>query len=350
MRLTPYVRVALAVLATAASACDEAASALDGAVILPPGTSPDGAVSPAADAGWSATDGGFVGGGFTDAGRGSVADAGGPALDASAVDGGVTPPTGDGPTADSASKPGPFGVAATTEGLRDSPAYGSQTLHYPTSGTPPYPIVAVVPGFVSGEDSTKPWGPFLASHGMVALTIGTNTSGENPAERATALTEALKTLEAENTRQGSPVQGKLDTSKQAVIGWSMGGGGAVVVAEQLPTLKATIALAPWNPTYSYSKVTVPALLLAIKTDSLAGGQATGFYSAIPASTPKAYWEVDNDGVFFGGHDTFNNPASLGGAAGRYGLSFLKVFLVGDERYRPFLKQDPPKKVQYTNNL
>jgi hypothetical protein len=130
----------------------------------------------------------------------------------------------------------------------------------------------------------------------------------------------------------------------------MGGGGSLLAAESTPTLKAAISLAGWNPGYSYAKDTVPSMMLAVKTDALAGGQSQGFYTSIPDSTPKFLWEVDNNGAFFGGHDTFNDPAALDGAAGRYGLSWMKVFLEGDDRYRQFLKQDPPKATDYKNNL
>lgn len=251
---------------------------------------------------------------------------------------------GPAPTSDSASKVGPYKVESTTSGLRDGPDYAPDaTLFYPTDATPPFAIVSVVPGFLSAQDTTKPWGPFLASHGIVVLTMEPNSRSDNPPLRAAALLDALKTLEAENTRAESPVFGKLDLTRQAVIGWSMGGGGALLAAEQKPSLKAVLALTPWNPGYSYSKVTVPSMLFAAAGDTLAGGQSKPFYDSLPVATPKFYWETTNSSLFFGGHDTFNDPAGLGGAVGRYGLSWMKVFLEGDTRYKPFLLETPPTK-------
>jgi dienelactone hydrolase len=257
---------------------------------------------------------------------------------------------GAAPSVESASKAGPYKVESTTMGLRDGTDYADATLWYPTDAEPPYALVAVVPGFVSFQQQVSNWGGFLASHGMVVITIGTNTLTDLPSARQAALLDALKTVEAENTRADSPLKDKLDLSRQATIGWSMGGGGSLLAAEAAPLLKAAISLAGWNPGYDYGKVTVPSLLLAVQTDALAGGQSQGFYDTIPEATPKLLWEADSNGAFFGGHDTFNDPASLEGAAGRYGLSWLKVFLEGDDRYRQFLKQEPPKKTDYKTNL
>jgi len=82
------------------------------------------------------------------------------------------------PSVESATAVGPFDVDSITQGLRDGPDYGSQTLFFPTDAAPPLAALAVVPGFVSPESSIREWGPFLASHGFVTLTIGTNTGGE----------------------------------------------------------------------------------------------------------------------------------------------------------------------------
>src|SRR5690606_22871344 len=144
------------------------------------------------------------------------------------------------------------------------PGYAEGTLYWPVDATPPFASVAVVPGFVSVQAQIQEWGPFLASHGIVAMTLGTNSGLDQPPARATALLDALKTIRAENTREGSELKGKLDVNRQAVMGWSMGGGGALLAAERTPELKATISLAGWNPGYNYGKVTVPALLFAAK--------------------------------------------------------------------------------------
>lgn len=320
---------------------DAAAVPLDGSLDADAGAS----VVDGGDAAMDGSAGNLDGGGASDAG-----DAASQQDDDGGTQQGGGLIRGDAPTLTSASKAGPYTVQSFSEGLRDGPAYADATLWFPTDAEPPYAMAAVVTGFASTQQQIANWGPFLASHGIVAVTVGTNSTTDLPAERAAALLDALETVAAEQTREASPLAGKLDLTRRAVIGWSMGGGGALLAAEQTPRLKAAISLAGWNAGYDYGKVTVPSMLLAVYSDSLAGGQSQGFYESIPGTTPKLLGEVDNMTAFFGGHDTFCDPAGLGGAAGRYGLSWLKVFLEGDERYRTFLKQEPPQSTDYRTNL
>ena len=139
--------------------------------------------------------------------------------------------------------------------------------------------------------------------------------------------------------------GKLDESRQGLMGWSMGGGGALIAAEDTPALKATISMCGWNPGGRYPMMKVPSLMFASLGDPLAGGQSQGFYSGIPDETPKMLIEA---GV--ADHWLANNPANLSGMIGRYGLSWMKVFLVGDERYRQFLLEMPTGTTDYESNV
>lgn len=243
---------------------------------------------------------------------------------------------GDAPSEQSASTKGPYEVKTYTSGYRDGPAYADSTIHYPTNADAPFAIVAVVPGFVSPQSSIQPWGPFLASHGIVTITIGTNTPGDLPDARAAALLDALKTLESENERADSPIKGQLDLTRQATMGWSMGGGGTLLAAETKQDLKATISLCGWNPGYQYAKIKSPALMFAATSDPLAGGQSQGFYASIPESTPKMLWEAQGQS-----HSYANNPAGMSGAIGRYGLSWMKTYLEDDPRYKQFLTAGKP---------
>jgi dienelactone hydrolase len=269
-------------------------------------------------------------------------------------DDGATPPTpapegglirGDAPTTESASGDGPFDVDTIGTGLRDGPEYGTQTLHVPVGAEPPFASVVVVPGFISPESSIRAWGPFLASHGIVALTIGTNSGGDPPDARARALLDGIETLRAENTRSGSPLEGQMALDRFGVMGWSMGGGGTLIAANGNPELRAAVSFAAWSPGARFAEDAVPTLLLAGSSDTLAGGQSQGFFESIPESTPKMLFEVAG-----GSHSIANDPRSADGQIGRYGLSWLKVFLEGDERYRQFLLEEPSRASDFRDNL
>ncbi|MDB4975808.1 MAG: poly(ethylene terephthalate) hydrolase, partial [Myxococcaceae bacterium] len=179
------------------------------------------------------------------------------------------------------------------------------------------------------------WGPFLASHGIITFTIGTNTPADQPPDRSVALLGAIDTIKAENARADSPIKGKVDTGRLGIGGWSMGGGGTLITLSSHPEFKAAIAFCPWDPGATFPKITTPIIFLAAKNDELAAGQSQPFYDSIPASTPKILWERSDA-------DHFNNDPSFEmGAMGRYGLSFLKVYLEGDDRYKQFLLVKAP---------
>ncbi len=74
------------------------------------------------------------------------------------------------------------------------------------------------------------WGPFLASHVIVCMTIGTNSIFDEVMDRKIALQDALISLKAEQSRLTSLLFNNLDTNLIALGGWSMGGGGAQLVA------------------------------------------------------------------------------------------------------------------------
>lgn len=257
------------------------------------------------------------------------------------------PPSTDGadPTRASARSAGPFDVTIVTSGLRDGPAYGSQTLHVPDGAEPPLAAVAIVPGRDELESSIRAWGPFLASHGIVTLTFGTNDPGEGPELRALALVDALETLRAEHTRDGSPLEGQLALDHLGIMGWSAGGAAVLRVASSTPSLRAAIAMAPFVPDSEFPDDAVPTLFLAGAADPRAGGQSQGAFESLPASTPRMLFEIED-----GGHDVGNDPRNAGGEVGLYGLSWLEVFLIGDERYRPFLEETPGAASEFRASL
>lgn len=252
------------------------------------------------------------------------------------------------PTPQSISRSGPYQVKryGEREGLRNGPRYRGATVYYPADRTSPLASIVIVPGYISPERSIRAWGPFYASHGIVAMTIGTNRPQDDPAARRRALLDAITSLKLENRRVTSPLRGRLALSRFAVSGWSMGGGGALEAATRAPQLKAVIALCPWNPYQTFSH-RVPVLFLAGQRDRLApvAENARRHYDQTPATTPKLLFEVRNEG-----HWIANTPQGGDNAIGRLALSWLKVYLEEDLRYRPFLETRPASASQFLSNL
>ncbi len=256
------------------------------------------------------------------------------------------------PTLDSASQMGFYEVATLVEsdGLRNGPGYAGATVYYPINATPPYSSIVIVPGFTADENSIADWGPFYASHGIIAMTIGTNSIYEFPNTRALALLDAIISLKEENSREASPLYGKVSINDFAVSGWSMGGGGAQLAATLSPSLKAVVALCPWletNRTAASFNHSVPVLLFSGQDDTTAtpDEHSNVHYNFIPNNTEKLLFEVTS-----GTHYAANSPLNSNGDIGRVALSWVMTQMNINPNYRPLLFDVPNSSSIYQTNL
>lgn len=240
------------------------------------------------------------------------------------------------PTAEMLEVDGAFDIDSYTN-LPDTEKYKSATIYYPTTKTTLLSGVAIVPGFRETQEHIKWWGPRLASHGFVVITVSTNESEAQPPERAKVLMSAIEALNEENKRQGSPLAGRIDSNRMAVMGHSMGGGGALLAANQHnDKIMAAIPFASWQPNSDYSNIKVPTLVIAASSDKWAPVHlhAWSHYQTIPKSTTKAYLEFKGGNHFIG--NTNKSNLNVHGVLGRYVISWLKLYVEGDEHYRGFI--------------
>jgi predicted dienelactone hydrolase len=224
---------------------------------------------------------------------------------------------------------GPFSVSQTTVSSLVS-GFGGGTIYYPTStseGT--FGALAISPGFTATQSSIAWLGPRLASQGFVVITIDTNSIYDQPASRGDQLRAALSYLTSSST-----VRSRIDASRLAVAGHSMGGGGSLEAAQDQPTLQAAIPLAPWNTQKTWSNLQVPTFIIGGENDSVASvsSHAIPFYNSIPASAEKAYMEMDGASHFF--------PNTSNTTVAKYMISWLKRFVDNDTRYEQFLCPAP----------
>ncbi len=235
-----------------------------------------------------------------------------------------------------------FEVVTEDDGIRNGPEYRGSTIYVPNGVDGPAPAVVVVPGYRSREVSIKAWGPFLASHGFVTMTIGTNRLAAFPFERGTALLDAIETLRIENHRSGSPLEGRIDLSRIAVAGWSMGGGGAQHAAARDSRIAAVVAFCPWHDGLKIDHES-PLLVIAGETDFLARPEkhARRHFESVADPTPRLYFEVRR-----AGHWVANDPDQARGEVGRAVLAWLKLHLERDRRFDDVLDVKPPSAVRY----
>ncbi len=206
--------------------------------------------------------------------------------------------------------------------------FGGGVVYYPTDtsqGT--WGALAIVPGYTAKCANEEAWmGPWLSSFGFVVVCIETNTTTDSDSQRAAELLAALNWLTT-----ASPVKGEVDPNRLSVLGHSAGGAGAIEAAEQRPSLRAMIGLAPGFPGMGLSMASdqVPSLIVGGQADgTVTPSYLTSLYATLPASTQSARAEIAGAShVYY----THANNVEM-----KLIIPWLKVFLDGDTRYEQFL--------------
>lgn len=225
---------------------------------------------------------------------------------------------------------GPFAVDRMTLPAGSGAGFNRGTVYYPTSraeGT--FGAVAIVPGYLGPEFSIGWYGPRLASQGFVVLTLEPISVLDSPDLRAEQLLAGLDHLTSE-----SAVKDRIDPGRLAVMGHSMGGGGALRAADRRPTLKAAIPLAPWHSAKSWPAIEVPTMIIGSDNDFIApvATHAETFYESLASAPEKAYLLMKN-----AGHAQYILPDTT---VAQYSIAWLKRYVDDDTRYDRFLCPAP----------
>jgi dienelactone hydrolase len=207
--------------------------------------------------------------------------------------------------------------------------YNNVTICYPndtSQGT--FGGVVVVPGFVSFKFQMMWSCHKIASHGFVVAVAETNTLFDFPGGRADQTQAIIRHLSG--TGAPAAVRQRLDTTRWAATGWSMGGGGALDTGlRNNPRIEAVVAFQPWNIFANYGPLTVPAMIIGAQNDFIApaGSHAEPFYNQI-TQAEKQYVELAGADHFVATTD--NRVQSL------VTIAWLKRWVDNDTRYNPFL--------------
>lgn len=238
---------------------------------------------------------------------------------------------------------GAFAVSSQT---LPAAGFGGATVFSPNKAGK-YALVAITPGFTAKQLYMTALARRLATHGFVVVVIDTKTVLDFPSSRATQLLAALKAASAITT---GPAAGKIDVTRQAVAGHSMGGGGALEAAALTPGLKAVVAYAPWNFRSSpYRNLTVPAAFIGGTADVIAPVKFHSqlYYDTIPAKTTKMLAVIEGaDHNFPESHDLAlppNEPTSY------TQISWFKRFVEQDTGYNQFLRGQDKAWASVTTN-
>ena len=218
--------------------------------------------------------------------------------------------------------------ATAQQNVAPGNGFNGGVVYYPTDtsqGT--WGALAIVPGYTAKCANEEAWmGPWLSSFGFVVICIETNTTTDSDTQRAAELLAALNWLTTQ-----SPVKNEVDPGRLSVLGHSAGGAGAIEAAEQRPSLRAMIGLAPGFPGMGLSMATdqVPSLIIGGQNDgTVTPSYLSSLYGTLPASTQKDFAQIAGaDHVYY----THANNVEM-----KLIIPWLKVFVDSDARYEQFL--------------
>ncbi|PWK83820.1 dienelactone hydrolase family protein [Lentzea atacamensis] len=232
---------------------------------------------------------------------------------------------GPNPTRESvAASRGTFATAETSVGGGNG--FAAAKIYYPTdTGQGKFGAIAVVPGYTATWAAEGAWmGHWLASFGFVVIGIDTLSRNDWDVARGTQLLAALDYL-----TQRSSVRDRVDATRLAVMGHSMGGGGAISAALRRPSLKTAIGNAPFSASQNLNNMQIPTALLAGQRDgTTTPSSISGYYNQIPAGVEKMYLELTGAGHGF--------PTSNNSVMTRKVIPWMKIFIDNDTRYHQFL--------------
>ncbi|MFI5624371.1 alpha/beta hydrolase family protein [Nocardioides sp. NPDC051685] len=238
---------------------------------------------------------------------------------------------GPDPTSASVLDNGTFALSTTSVSSLVT-GFGGGTIYYPTSTTEgTYGGVVLAPGFTARSSAYSSVARRVASHGFVVFAIDTNSIYDQPDSRGSQILAAVDYLKQDAS---SAVASRLDETRIAVSGHSMGGGGTLAAAKQDSSVKAAVALQPWHTDKTWPEIQVPTMIIGAENDTVApvATHSIPFYTSMTGAREKAYGEINNaDHLIANTDDDWQ---------GRLFVTWLKRYVDDDTRYSQFLCPAP----------
>ena len=225
---------------------------------------------------------------------------------------------------------GPFAITKTNVSRSAASGFGGGDIFAPTDtsqGT--FGGVAIAPGFTASRSSMEWLAPRIASQGFVVFNIDTLTTSDQPAARSRQLLAALDFL-----TENSSARDKIDQSRLAVMGHSMGGGGTLEAAQNQPELQAAIPLTPWDLQKNFSRLEVPTMVIGAQSDTVAPVRTHSerFVASMPDGLDSAYLELAGASHFA--------PNIPNATISSMSVAWLKRFVDDDTRFEQFICPGP----------
>ncbi len=222
-----------------------------------------------------------------------------------------------------------------------------------------YPTVIITHGYNSSKEPLSFYGKHLATHGYVCI-VYTNANQKMIFQWPNGFIAAYNILVSENLRKNSIIYNKVDFSKIAIMGHSMGGAGALQTAARFlkDKVDVVIGLSPYNggPTRvdavgganfvlgdDLSPMIAPTLIISGTWDWIAHpGMSYKFYEKLPNSIPKVFVSLNRLG-----HDLQDSALHIKNKKGTLTLitAWLNLYLKGEKEYKEYFTENGEAHIQ-----
>ena len=237
----------------------------------------------------------------------------------------------------SPSSNGSESVCSYTSGL-SSTGYSSARVSYPCSlSAATYAATTLTGGYSNTKEQMYWLADHLSSHGYIVISMTPNNIYGTPPVWQTAHKAGISELKEEGARRNSPVYKKVATGKLSIMGFSMGGGGALLAAADLKKeIKTAIPLAPYLGFSSpdYASISAKTLIQAGADDSVSWPSVVAsYYQSLPSNLTRALT------TFRGAEhlDWINTGSATQHARFKTLItSWMKLYLDGDSEYATYL--------------
>ncbi|MBP7342813.1 MAG: hypothetical protein KA957_10905 [Syntrophaceae bacterium] len=220
--------------------------------------------------------------------------------------------------------------------------YAAASVWYPCSGAGPFAATTLTGGYTNRYSDMAWIANHLVTHGYIIFAMTPNNIYGYNSSWTTAHKAGISMLKSENTRTGSyfrpnPIKGKVNTSRLQIMGFSKGGGGALLASADLGSgVQTTQALAPYMDfSYSLRNIKAKTICYTGRSDIIASDSAVvRMYNSLPTSIDRTlgYFNgfAHTDWMTGTSYNTYNNRAK------KYITAFMKYHLEGDAAYQTYL--------------
>lgn len=200
-------------------------------------------------------------------------------------------------------------------------------VRYPRGPVAPGPVVLICHGWAAGSCKFVPLAEHLASRGIVAASFKQPDIFSSDLPRwGRQLRAGLDALLAAGRDPRSPLFGRLDPGRVALLGHSYGAAASVLVASQDLSLRGVVGLATVNQPHrallleSGARLRGPLLLVTGQRDPLATtrGYVLPLFQAAAGAARRELLEVAG-----GGHDLYVGSGERAALARRHATAWLE---------------------------